>query len=122
MPLDDLRSVPARPLLDRGSLLPGGDERFSSAARDSRDPDVPVCRLHRAPLKYPVHVGRLEDTSKGNRPSFIRAEAPERAAPLVERFCEVLGELGIDVQTGVFGARMEVELVNAGPVTLVLEG
>ena len=64
----------------------------------------------------------LADTSKGNRPSFTRAEAPERAEPLVENFCEALRQLGVDVQTGVFGARMEVELVNAGPVTIVLAG
>jgi len=63
----------------------------------------------------------LADTAKGNRPSFTRAEAPERAAPLVERFCDALRELGVRVQSGVFGARMEVELVNDGPVTIVLD-
>ena len=63
----------------------------------------------------------LADTSKGNRPSFTRAEAPERAEPLVGHLCERLRALGVRVETGVFGARMEVELVNAGPVTLVLD-
>ncbi len=63
----------------------------------------------------------LADTSKGNRPSFTRAEAPERAEPLVERFCDALRALGVVVATGVFGARMEVALTNDGPVTLLLE-
>jgi D-tyrosyl-tRNA(Tyr) deacylase len=63
----------------------------------------------------------LADTSKGNRPSFTRAEAPKRAEQVVERFCAALQGLGVAVQTGVFGARMEVELVNAGPVTVVID-
>ena len=63
----------------------------------------------------------LADTAKGNRPSFTAAAAPERAEPLYERFCAALRELGVPVETGVFGARMEVELVNDGPVTIVLE-
>ena len=63
----------------------------------------------------------LGDTAKGNRPSFTGAAPPEAAEPLYERFCEVLRELGVRVETGVFGARMEVELVNDGPVTLVLD-
>ncbi len=63
----------------------------------------------------------LADTSKGNRPSFTAAAPPEQAEPLYERFCEALGALGVPVETGVFGARMQVELVNDGPVTIVLE-
>ena len=63
----------------------------------------------------------LADTAKGNRPSFIDAAPPEEAEPLYERFCEVLRALGIEVKTGVFGARMEVELVNDGPVTIILD-
>ena len=62
----------------------------------------------------------LADTAKGNRPSFIGAAPPEEAEPLYERFCEALRALGIEVATGVFGARMAVELVNDGPVTIVL--
>jgi D-tyrosyl-tRNA(Tyr) deacylase len=61
------------------------------------------------------------DTSKGNRPSFSRAARPEQAQPLYERFCAVLRRLGVEVEQGVFGARMQVELVNDGPVTLILE-
>jgi D-aminoacyl-tRNA deacylase len=62
----------------------------------------------------------LADTAKGNRPSFTAAAVPEEAERLYERFCEALGELGVRVARGVFGARMEVELVNDGPVTIVL--
>jgi D-tyrosyl-tRNA(Tyr) deacylase len=61
------------------------------------------------------------DTRKGRRPSFIEAARPEVAIPLYERFVEVLRETGLPVGTGEFGAMMEVELVNDGPVTLVLE-
>jgi D-tyrosyl-tRNA(Tyr) deacylase len=59
--------------------------------------------------------------SKGNRPSFSLAAPPEVAAPLYERFCTALREHGVHVETGVFGARMEVSLVNDGPVTVVLD-
>jgi D-tyrosyl-tRNA(Tyr) deacylase len=62
----------------------------------------------------------LADTTKGNRPSFAEAAPPELAEPLYERFCAALRELGIPVEQGVFGARMEVELVNDGPVTILL--
>ena len=60
------------------------------------------------------------DMSKGNRPSFSDAAPPERAEPLYDAFCRALSELGLRVETGVFGARMQLELVNDGPVTLVL--
>ena len=62
----------------------------------------------------------LADTTKGNRPSFTAAAAPGRAEPVYESFCAALRELGVAVETGVFGARMEVELVNDGPVTITL--
>jgi D-aminoacyl-tRNA deacylase len=62
----------------------------------------------------------IADTAKGNRPSFSDAARPEDAELLYERFCEELRALGVDVETGVFGARMQVELVNDGPVTIVL--
>jgi D-aminoacyl-tRNA deacylase len=61
------------------------------------------------------------DTRKGRRPSFIEAARPETAIPMYERFIEILRETGLPVETGEFGAMMEVELVNDGPVTLVLE-
>ena len=63
----------------------------------------------------------IADTAKGNRPSFSEAAPPVQAVPLYERFCDVLRVLGITVETGVFGARMAVELVNDGPVTIVLD-
>ncbi len=62
----------------------------------------------------------IADTAKGNRPSFAGAAAPEQAEPLYEFFCTALRELGVPVETGVFGAKMQVELVNDGPVTIVL--
>lgn len=62
----------------------------------------------------------LADTSKGNRPSFSAAAPPEQAEPLYEAFCAALSAEGVPVETGVFGARMQVELVNQGPVTIVL--
>ncbi len=63
----------------------------------------------------------IADTEKGNRPSFAHAARPEHAEPLYEQFCEVLATLGVEVARGVFGARMAVELMNDGPVTIVLE-
>lgn len=62
----------------------------------------------------------LADTAKGNRPSFSAAARPELALPLYERFCDALRALGVEVATGEFGARMAVELVNDGPVTIVV--
>ena len=61
------------------------------------------------------------DAVKGRRPSFIDAARPETAIPLYERFVALLRERGVRVETGEFGAMMDVELVNDGPVTLLLE-
>ena len=61
------------------------------------------------------------DTRKGRRPSWTDAARPEQAAPLIDRFATRLTELGATVATGRFGADMAVELVNDGPVTLMLE-
>ena len=61
------------------------------------------------------------DCRKGNRPSFVGAAAPDLASPLVDRFVELLTEQGVPTQTGVFGAHMDVELLNCGPVTILLE-
>ena len=61
------------------------------------------------------------DAAKGRRPSFIGAARPEIATPLYEKFIGALASLGLTVKTGEFGAMMDVELVNDGPVTLWLE-
>ena len=61
------------------------------------------------------------DAAKGRRPSFIAAARPEVAIPLYEAFIAALRSHGLEVQTGEFGEMMEVELVNDGPVTLVLD-
>jgi len=61
------------------------------------------------------------DCRKGRRPGFSHALDPEKAEPLVELFAECLRAEGITVATGEFGAKMEVELTNQGPVTLILE-
>ena len=63
----------------------------------------------------------IADTTKGNRPSLAIAARAEDAKPLYDSFCRTLASEGIAVATGVFGARMRVELVNDGPVTIVLE-
>lgn len=61
------------------------------------------------------------DARKGRRPSFVEAAAPEQAEMLVEHFTGQLRQSGLKVETGVFGARMKVEIHNDGPVTLMLE-
>lgn len=63
----------------------------------------------------------LGDTSKGRRPGYSAAAQPAAAEPLYQAFCEELESLGAKVSTGEFGADMEVELVNDGPVTLIVE-
>jgi len=61
------------------------------------------------------------DARRGRRPDFLSAAPPDLARPLVDRFCDALADTGLDVARGVFGAHMEVELVNDGPVTLMIE-
>jgi D-aminoacyl-tRNA deacylase len=63
----------------------------------------------------------IADTEKGNRPSFAGAAPPEEAQPLYDAFCAALREVQVPVETGVFGARMLVEIANDGPVTIILE-
>jgi D-aminoacyl-tRNA deacylase len=63
----------------------------------------------------------IADTRKGNRPSFTSAAPPDEAEPLFDEFCTALAAEGVPVERGVFRARMSVELVNEGPVTIVLE-
>jgi D-tyrosyl-tRNA(Tyr) deacylase len=61
------------------------------------------------------------DTAKGRRPSFINAGDPQVAEPLVDQFVRFMSAEGVATQTGVFGAHMEIELVNDGPVTIWME-
>ena len=61
------------------------------------------------------------DARKGRRPSFTNAARPEQAEPLVEYFCDKLREMGFIVATGIFGAQMQVDIHNDGPVTLMIE-
>lgn len=61
------------------------------------------------------------DTRKGRRPSFLHAAKPEQASPLIDWFVDCLKALGITVETGLFGANMQVDLINDGPLTLMLE-
>lgn len=61
------------------------------------------------------------DVRKGKRPSFIAAARPEKAEPLVDHFCKQLRQAGLTVATGQFGAMMQVNIQNDGPVTLMLE-
>ncbi|MED4603067.1 D-aminoacyl-tRNA deacylase [Paenibacillus validus] len=61
------------------------------------------------------------DVRKGKRPNFMAAARPETAEPLYERFNELLRDQGLKVETGKFGAMMDVSLVNDGPVTLIVE-
>ena len=92
--------------------------------------DHPVCQGRsgigegdrRHPLPAYGRVTSFADTHTGNRPSLSDAAPPAEAEPLYEQFCSALAAEGLLVQRGVFGARMVVELVNDGPVTIVLDG
>ena len=91
-------------------IFPDDDGRFDRSVLDVAGAALVVSQLT-----------LIADTAKGNRPSFVDAAPPERAEPLYEHFTAELRALGVPVETGVFGARMEVELVNDGPVTIVLD-
>jgi D-tyrosyl-tRNA(Tyr) deacylase len=101
-------------------------ERLAAKAARLRLFESPAGKLDRSVLDAGGEVlvvsqfTLIADTSKGNRPSFSGAARREVAEPLVNRFCEALRELGVPVETGRFGARMAIELVNDGPVTIVL--
>src|SRR5947209_2332942 len=91
-------------------IFAGEDGRFDRSVLDERGAALVVSQFT-----------LIAATAKGNRPSFSGAADPERAEALYERFCRALSAQGVPVETGVFGAKMEVELVNDGPVTIVLD-
>ncbi len=92
-----------------------------------RDPDDPDATMERSVLDLGSSVLVVSqftlygDARKGRRPSWIDAASPEHAEPLVAAVVARLQELGVETATGVFGADMQVEMVNDGPVTVLLE-
>jgi D-tyrosyl-tRNA(Tyr) deacylase len=96
--------------LARLRIFPDGEGRFDRSLLDTGGSALVVSQFT-----------LLADTAKGNRPSFTGAAPPEQAEPLYERVCAELEALGVPVARGRFGAKMAVELVNNGPVTIVLE-
>jgi D-tyrosyl-tRNA(Tyr) deacylase len=96
--------------LARLRIFPDDEGRFSHSVRDVGGSVLVVSQFT-----------LLGDTSKGNRPSFSDAAPAELAQPLYEQFCDTLRAEGVKVATGRFGALMQVELVNDGPVTIILD-
>lgn len=90
-------------------IFPDGDDKMNLSVRDVGGAVLAVSQF--------TLVG---DLRKGSRPSFSRAARPEVAKPLFERFAEGVRHAGVPMETGVFQAMMEVDLVNTGPVTLIL--
>ena len=91
-------------------VFAGDDGKFDRSLLDTRGAALVVSQFT-----------LIADTARGNRPSFSGAARPEQAEPLYERFCTELRAVGVEVATGVFGAKMQVELVNDGPVTIVVD-
>ncbi len=96
--------------LARLRIFPDDEGRFSHSVRDVGGSVLVVSQ-------FTV----LADTSKGNRPSFAGAAPADLAEPLYERFCDTLRAEDVEVATGHFGALMQVEIVNDGPVTIVVD-
>lgn len=96
--------------IGRLRIFPDDDGRFDRSVLDTGGAVLVVSQFT-----------LLADTAKGNRPSFAGAAPPDQAEPLVERVCAELRALGLGVAHGVFGAKMAVELVNDGPVTIILD-
>ena len=83
--------------------------------------NLPIAAVPGAKFIVVSQFTLLGNTEKGNRPSYIAAAPPEQAEPLYEKFVACLREMGFTVETGVFRTMMQVELVNDGPVTLLLD-
>ena len=93
-------------------IFPDDEDRMNLSLLDQNIPAAIVIS------QFTLHAS----TKKGNRPSFIRAAAPDHSEPLYERFCDSLSEtLGNSVGRGRFGADMQVELINDGPVTIIID-
>jgi D-aminoacyl-tRNA deacylase len=103
----------ARILADKVSKLRIFDDGQGKMNLSVRDTDGQVIVVSQFTL--------YADTRKGRRPSFTEAAQPELAKPLVDYFASQLKNLGIPTQTGEFGALMQVEIHNDGPVTILLE-
>ena len=104
---EDARNLAGK--VARLRIFPDDDGRFDRSLLDTGGAALVVSQFT-----------LIADTGKGNRPSFSGAAQPDVAEPVYERFCAELAALEIPVQRGVFGAHMEIELVNDGPVTIVL--
>ena len=91
-------------------VFPDGEGRFSRSLLDTGGEALVVSQFT-----------LLADVRRGRRPSFDGAARPEVAEPLVEAFAQALREAGVPTQTGRFGAKMDVALVNDGPVTIVID-
>ena len=90
-------------------IFPDDEGRFSHSVRDVGGSALVISQFT-----------LIADTSRGNRPSFSDAAPADLAEPLYEHFCDALRAEGVQVATGRFGALMQVELVNDGPVTIIL--
>jgi D-tyrosyl-tRNA(Tyr) deacylase len=96
--------------LTRLRIFPDEEGRFDRSVLDTRGAILLVSQFT-----------LIAETARGNRPSFSEAARPEQAEPLYERVAAELRALGVPVETGRFGAHMQIELVNDGPVTIVLD-
>ena len=106
---DDAEAARLAGKIARLRVFPDGEGRFDRSLLDTHGSALAVSQFT-----------LLASTARGNRPSFTEAAAPEEAEPLYERFCSEPEALGVPVGRGVFGASMAVELVNDGPVTIIL--
>jgi D-aminoacyl-tRNA deacylase len=107
---EDNQAVRLAGKVARLRIFEDADGRFARSLLDTGGPALVVSQFT-----------LIADTAKGNRPSFSAAAALEEAEPLYERFCYALRAAGVPVETGVFRARMQVELTNDGPVTIALD-